>query len=106
MENLSPEKLSDPKIFVQVMEEHGIKPKDLGISRNYKYLLKKGERKPSKALIEKLYNLIYNKRARVGGPVAQPGRALGWHPRGPGFKSRPVHHSTVSILDKEFNYVV
>ncbi len=57
---LDPRKLLDPIVFVQVMEEYGIKPKDLGISRNYKYLLKKGERRPSKQLVEKLINLILN----------------------------------------------
>ncbi len=84
--------LSGPE-FVRLMEEHGIRPSDLGIKPNYKYMLKKGERKPSRDLVLKLYKLVVNSVfSGVRGPVAQPGRALGWHPRGPGFKSRPVHH--------------
>jgi hypothetical protein len=31
------------------------------------------------------------------GPVAQSGRALGLHPRGPGFKSPPVHQKLLVV---------
>ncbi len=41
----------------------------------------------------------------VTGPVAQPGRALGLHPRGPGFKSRPVHQ-TWRLLSSKHSGIV
>ena len=54
----SPQELLNPQVFIQVMEEYGIRPKDLGITRNYKYLIKTGKRRPSRKLVEKLINLV------------------------------------------------
>ena len=65
--------LSGPE-FVKIMDEFGIKPKDLGITSRYKNMLKRGERAPSKALLEKLLSLL---NGTVCGSrnaaVAQPG---------------------------------
>ncbi len=49
--------LSGPE-FVALMERYGIKPSQLGITPTYKLKLKKGERKPSKELIARLFSVI------------------------------------------------
>ncbi len=67
--------LSGPE-FVALMERYGIRPKDLGITPAYKAQLKRGLRKPSKELIEKLMKIMNEVAA---GP--RLGRAAG--PRGP-----------------------
>ena len=72
-------RLSGPE-FVKLMEECGLKPKDLGITSRYKLMLKKGEKNPSELLVQKLLELC---RERIGmeprpgfepGTSALPGR--------------------------------
>ncbi len=54
-----PEELRDnPRLFLKLMEEYGIGPSDLHISRVYKNMMKKGERKPSLQLCKKLLQVI------------------------------------------------
>ena len=60
--------LIDGPTFVKLMEEFGIKRQDLGIrSRNYIYMLRRGDRRPSRELIMKLIHLIEG-RIRVVAP--------------------------------------
>ena len=49
--------ISGPE-FVELMERHGIRPRDLGITPAYKAQLKRGLRRPSRQLIEKIFELI------------------------------------------------
>ncbi|BEP17046.1 hypothetical protein PYJP_03980 [Pyrofollis japonicus] len=57
-------RLSGPE-FVELMEAYGIRPKDLGITPNYKARLKKGERDPSNQLQQKLLALIAQREPRL-----------------------------------------
>ncbi|GAY26555.1 hypothetical protein ATG_17590 [Desulfurococcaceae archaeon AG1] len=61
----------DGSKFVELMENCGVKPKDLGIDPTYKLKLKKGERRPSKELVEKLLELCKEMRR----PGFEPGIA-------------------------------
>ncbi len=96
---LDPGSLESGPEFVRIMELYGIRPKDLGISSRYKLMLKRGEKRPSKQLIEKLLQLINlkNTKTRTGS-----GGRLAWtrtpapQAGGPGFKSRPPHHSSIN----------
>ncbi len=53
--------ISGPE-FVKLMEECGLKPRDLGISARYKAMLKNGERRPSQLLVEKLLSLCRERK--------------------------------------------
>ena len=66
--------MDGPK-FVELMENCGVKPKDLGIDPTYKLKLKKGERRPSKELVEKLLDLCKDNVniAMVRRPGFEPG---------------------------------
>jgi len=44
--------------FIELVERYGIKPSDLGITSNYLYKIRKGERKPSSELYNRLVELI------------------------------------------------
>ena len=78
--------LSSPG-FVRLMEEYGIKPKDLGIKPRYKLMLKRGERKPSVDLVERLYALIKEKSKNEDNIIRTTGeegaRRLAWLGRRP-----------------------
>ena len=71
---MSGSELSGPE-FVESMEKYRIKPKDLEISRVYKMILKRGDRKPSKELVEKLIEKINSLAAgpRLGGAAGPRG---------------------------------
>ena len=111
------------RILLKVISK-GVKPKDLGISSTYLYKLKKGQKPIPNDLLRKLLQYLTTEdliqlgqtintrnphienskkppllNLPTGGPVAQPGRALGWHPRGPGFKSRPVHQPLIFQIE-------
>ena len=58
--DLNPQELLNPKVFCETARKNGIKPRDLEITSNYFYKICRGERRPSKALVEKLINLLYN----------------------------------------------
>ena len=83
----TPEELRrDPLLFIKLMEEYNITPKDLGISAAYKSQIRSGYRKPSLELCNKLLKLISKKHrivaarsqleaaARPLGPHGQPQR--------------------------------
>ena len=75
-------RLTGPE-FVELMERHGIKPRELGITPNYKAKLKKAERHPSYALQQRLAKLLGLGPAEKESEAArsQLGGAAG--PRGP-----------------------
>ena len=59
--------------FVKLMEECGITPKDLGIKSRYKNMLKKGQRRPSQLLVEKLLSLCRESGLMEPRPGFEPG---------------------------------
>ena len=68
------------------MERYGIKPKDLGIKPRYKNMLKRGERRPSKELVDRLMKLIESKTKKAGNNEDNEGvgaRRLAWLGRRP-----------------------
>ncbi len=52
----------NPEIFIKLMEEYNISPKELGIKPAYKSQIKTGRRKPSLELCRKLLQLVNEKR--------------------------------------------
>ena len=89
--------LSGPE-FVKLMEQYGIRPKDLGITSNYKCRLAKGERKPSKELIMKLMKIIESKRSEGVGVVDRPGFEPGTSRMPTARSSRLSYRPTITFL--------
>ena len=83
--------------FVEIMEQYGIKPSELGISRSYKNKLKKGERKPSRQLIAKLMERIGNEKMLVDRPGFEPGTSRMPTERSTRLSYRPTYHRRDSV---------
>ena len=82
---MSESRISGPE-FVELMERYGIKPMDLGIKPRYKNMLKRGERRPSKELVDRLMKLIGSKTKKAGNNEDNEGvgaRRLAWLGRRP-----------------------
>ena len=47
--------------FIQIVESLKLRPRDLGITAHYLYMIRKGIREPSKALVDKLIDILKNR---------------------------------------------
>ncbi len=64
--------LMDGPTFVKLMKKFDIKRQELGISRNYVYMLRKGLRKPSFEIVQRLINIIKERNYVAPGGGFEP----------------------------------
>jgi len=69
----------NPRLFVELMDRYGIKPIQLGITSAYKCQLKRGLRKPSASLCERLLEMIKGEVRGARSQLEAAARPLGIH---------------------------